>query len=418
MCRCAWLPWKGKASIEEIALWLRGVPARAGGVTVVALALYGCDANSFMPPRPDELRGGAPATTAKDAALAPADVETAPAPARPIELVLGQHGPEEAEAWKTFARNHAGISTVKLKLSSLEGSDSKAKQGELVREAVARHPRVLIVEPADPADPKLAEAIHAAQGEGIPVVLMGRSLAGDQAAPASPGQTKPKSNSLAPDSTATNAAHDTATSATSQPVVVVAPPPFGPSAEEMVVSALRNAKDAQLSPEGGAIILINTVGDPFIAERTAAIARALKSAGIKRIDELRFATEFKDGEKLLKAQLAANPKTALVFTIDSIGASIVRTTCQSNFKFRSFVVAGYSGEDQIPDLARMAHTAAVADFTPKRLIQKAISTAVALIQGKDVPRRVELPITVQDQPGNATFLKAVIANPKGDATEK
>ena len=44
------------------------------------------------------------------------------------------------------------------------------------------------------------------------------------------------------------------------------------------------------------------------------------------------------------------------------------------------------------DMTTMIDVAAVAEFTPMRLLRKAITTAAALAQGKDVPSRVELPI--------------------------
>jgi ABC-type sugar transport system substrate-binding protein len=414
------LPVGEKISADWYAAGLSGGPARAAWVLVVAWAALGCDANSFMPPRPEELRGAESTTplSVNDTALPPTDQALTPAPARPIELVFGQHDPDEAEAAKTIARNQAGISTVKLKISNLEASDPPTRQAELVREAVTHHPRALIVEPADPGDPKLAEAILAAQGQGIPVVLMGRPLAGSHTAPANPSEAKTKSSSSSPESTSTSAAVLTASSAGAQPVVVVAPPPFGPSARELVAAAISNAKTAQLDPHGEALILINTVGDPFIAERTRAIADALKAAGITRIEEVRFATEFKAGETLFKAHLEADPKLALVFAVDSVSSSVVRQTSQSNTGSRFYVVACYSGEDQIADLTHVPHTAAVAEFTPKRLIQKAITTAIALAQGKDVPRRIELPLTVQDLPGNANFLKVQITNAKEAARQK
>lgn len=88
-----------------------------------------------------------------------------------------------------------------------------------MREAVARHPQALIVEPGDPADKELAKAIHEAQAAKVPVVLLDRPLA--QGA----GNT-------------------------GAPTILVEPEPFADSARQLVASAIRNAKNAKLDPRG------------------------------------------------------------------------------------------------------------------------------------------------------------------------
>ena len=81
---------------------------------------------------------------------------------------------------------------------------------------------------------------------------------------------------------------------------MVAPPPFSSSARELVAAAIRNAKAAELDPNGGAIIVINTLGDQFIPERVAGIRDALKTAGITSVEEIRFANDVATGENLVK----------------------------------------------------------------------------------------------------------------------
>ena len=53
-----------------------------------------------------------------------------------------------------------------------------------------------------------------------------------------------------------------------------------------------------------------------------------------------------------------------------------------------------------PTRPRSGEFAALAEFVPTRLVRKAITTAVAAAQGRDVPRRVEIPISFHDSPEN------------------
>jgi ABC-type sugar transport system substrate-binding protein len=395
-----------------------GVPACGLLVMAAALASSGCDAASFVPPQPDELRGsGGTAAGGDNATAAPASLEIAPAPARAIELVLDQRDPDEAEVSKSAARTQAGINNVKLKISILGTESPKAKQVELVREALAHHPRVLVVEPADPADPQLAQAIREAQGQGIPVVLLNRPLTGLEPARAITGETKAKSSASPPEPTPSPATRSTP-GPSPAPQVVVAAPPFASSAEQLVKSAIRNAEDAKLDPRAGAVVVVNTLGDPFIPERVLAIRNALKDAGITTIGEVRFARDVQAGEKLLTEHLLANPKVVLIFAVDSASSTTFRQVIQSKTNRRGLVVGCYVGEEQVADLTRLPNCAAVAEFTPTRAIRKAISTAVALSQGRDVPRRVELPINVNDMPENATYVKAQMQKGKEAEAEK
>src|SRR5207248_93539 len=135
---------------------------------------------------------------------------------------------------------------------------TRTDQAALVREAVGRHPppQVLIVEPAEPADSDLARAVWEARAAKIPVILLGRPLAA-----ASRSDPKPASPPPAPE-------------------ILVAPPPFADSARELVAAAIRNAKNAKLKPERGALILVNTAADFLSADRLAALRAALQAAGI------------------------------------------------------------------------------------------------------------------------------------------
>ncbi len=53
-----------------------------------------------------------------------------------------------------------------------------------MRQALGRKPQVLIVEPEDPADAELARAVGEALAAKVPVVVLGRPIAGVEKKPA------------------------------------------------------------------------------------------------------------------------------------------------------------------------------------------------------------------------------------------
>ena len=143
---------KDKMPTHRNAVRLAGIPALGAMLLLTAAASIGCDSNSFVPPRPEELRGTGTTTSVplKDAPSAPAGLELASA--RAVEIVLAPRDGDEAEVWKSAARTQSGHEKIKVKVAIAAADQPKSKQIELIREAMARHPRVLVVEPADPAD--------------------------------------------------------------------------------------------------------------------------------------------------------------------------------------------------------------------------------------------------------------------------
>jgi ABC-type sugar transport system substrate-binding protein len=382
-------PWRTKKSTSSIGVRLRGESARAAVVIVAAWASLGCDSFSFVPPQPEELRAARDATPVA-------------APTRSIDLVLAARGPDEAEVWKSSARAQAGHDKVKLKV--LGPAEPPATQAELVREALAHDPRVLVIESTGVEDPALPRAIEQAQSQGIPIVLVGRPLAGDKSAAGA--RAEPKTISIA--------------SPGHQPIISVVPQPFSVSAKQLVSAAIRNAHYSGLEPGKTAIMVVNTTGDSFVPERALAIKDALKSAGITTITEVRFAGEASNAEKLLSESLKDHPETILVFMVDSIGTSALRGVLKNDTAHRFFVAGCYGGEGQTAELTGVVPIAAVAEFAPTRMMRKALATAAALAQGRDVPSMVEFPINVSDGIATPAMVKAQALQWKnaGEAEEK
>jgi Periplasmic binding protein domain len=384
------IPGRLSRSASSYPVRLRGGLAGAVLVTMAAWASFGCDSFSFVPPQPAELRGAGGATPVA-------------APTRSIELVLGPHSPDEAEVWKSSARSQAGLDKAKLKI--LGPAELPSTQADLIREALAHDPRVLVIESTGLDEPALQSAIDQAQSQRIPIVLAGRQPAGAKSAASTRGENKTTS---------------TAVSGNQAQVVSVVPQPFAISAKQLVSGAIRNANYAGLEHGKSAIVVINTTGDPFVAERAIAIKDALNAAGITTITEARFADDATNAEKVLTASLKDHPETILVFMADSIGSSALRNVLKNDSTHRFFVAGCYSSEGQTADLTTVIYAAAVAEFTPTRLMRKAIATATALAQGRDVPPVVEFPINVSDSvaPPAAVKAQALQWNRAGGAEEK
>jgi ABC-type sugar transport system substrate-binding protein len=371
-----------------------GIPALGAMLLLAVAASIGCDSNSFVPSRPEELSGTGTVTTVplKDAPSAPASLEIASV--RAVEIVLAPRDGDEAEIWKNAARTQSGHEKIKVKLAIPAADQAQLKQIELIRESMARHPRVLVVEPVDPTDSDLAHAVAETRGQGIPVVLVGRPLTG------------------------ANKALATAAASATAPLVLVAPPPFASSAHELVAAAIRNAKAAELDPNGGALIVVNTLGDQFISERVAEIQKALKTAGITSVEEIRFADDAPTGEKLVKESLKAHPKVAMIFSVDYESTLAIRNLMNGKSDVPLFVSGCYTLDTNMQDLGNQLSVAAAVEFTPVRLLRKAISTAVSLAQGKVISSPVELSVVVDDRPLHAVGLRAAVANAKKAAEHK
>jgi ABC-type sugar transport system substrate-binding protein len=394
------------------------VPAGAVLAVSSAMMLIGCDSKgTFLPPPPDGLRGA----VSEDTIDVPAPgLEGASSGARSVEMILDHREPIEIDGVMAAARTQAGIDKVRLRAKVLGDADLPSHQVELVREAIARHPLALIVEPAEPCDTRMAEVLQKAQGDGIPVVLVNRPLAATSpnasAATATDDATK---NSNVPTNATGPARSAMPESADSRLLVLVAPPSFTQSARQLVASTIRNAKNAHLDPHGGAVLLANKFVDPFTHERSIAIRNALKDAGITTVEELSFSKSADLGAKLLKEKLTTNSKLVLVFAIDGLGTSAARLAMSELIPDRLFVQSAFASDGNFADMTRAGDFAAVAAFAPNRVIRKAITTAVSLSQGRDVPARVEVPVEVHDSdekastPQSPVYYKAKSASKKG-----
>jgi ABC-type sugar transport system substrate-binding protein len=357
----------------------------------------GCDSDSFVPPPPEELRAasGSMADVGTGGTARPA----MPTPAKAVEVILSRHNATDAEVLISAARTQGGHEKTRVKVATLGETESASRQAELVREAVSKHPLALVLEPADPSDPSLAAAVREARVAGIPVVLIGRELTGAPgaesaqadtsggkvAASASPAQIKG-----APGSPGAHPA----------PIVLVTTSPFTITAKQLVASAIRNSKNSGLDPHQSAVLLLDTTSDMFVEDRLTAVRDALKAAGITKIQEIRFERDNTLAAKRLTEFLTANPNLVLIFSLDHQSFIANREVRTKLVETHPMISAGFAADEQLAHTAAYGEFAALAEFVPTRLIRRAISTAVAVAQGKEFQRPIEVPIILHDSPAN------------------
>jgi hypothetical protein len=297
-------------------------------------------------------------------------------------MIAGPRGPDESDSLKHTARAVAGREMSRILISVVGETDSPGTQAELVRKAVNRNSLALVVEPVDPADSELAQAVTEAREQGLPVVIMGRPLTGlphsSIAPPGSPKTAGPAIGSL----------------------VNVVPEDFASSARPIVEAAIRNARNAKLSPEA-AVLMVNASVDRLAEDRAAGLREALRNAGITAVEQLPITADTATAKADLIALLRANRKPSMVLATDLTGLTAAALATAVLGDDHLYVVGGYSWEDALASAVNGGEYAAIAVFSMDRLVARAVKTAVAASRGERLPDRVQLEVPVLESPENS-----------------
>jgi hypothetical protein len=393
---------KGKANLARLRfISSQARVAHAACSIIVGLVLFGCD--SFIPPKPDELSDAAGTVPAAvtDTFQARPTLDGGVSQSKSIDVVLGPHNDDEVEIWKGAIRTQAGLEKARFRL--LGPPEPPVSRADLVREAMSRHPGVLLVDASAPVDPPLLAAIKDAQRQGTPVVLVGRL-------PAS--ETTDSKAASAADAKSEGSADRPA------PLVVVAPQSFEVPAKHLVESALKACRQSDFDPGKSAILLVNTTRTAFMDERALGIKEALNAAGVTSVEELPISANDKAGAAALEAKLKANPAIFMIFTVDSLTSTVIREIVKDDADHRFFVAAGYVSDELKVDLGSVIKFTSVADFSATRVMRKGVITAAAVAQGHNVPPLVEVPINVTDSLATPAMLRAEALQWKGKAEQE
>jgi ABC-type sugar transport system substrate-binding protein len=181
-------------------------------------------------------------------------------------------------------------------------------------------------------------------------------------------------------------------------LIQVVPEAFAVSARTLVDSAINNAKNIKFTVDGGAVLVTNMASDPLVEDRAQALRDALHDAGVKRIQEIRFASDLDADKKKVADLLRADRKPGMVLATDQAGFMAAYNATNDLGEERPYVVAGYSSDESGTTMARTGEFAAIAIFSFERLIRKAITTAALSAGGQKFPERVEVRIPVHVSP--------------------
>ncbi|MGC8638414.1 MAG: substrate-binding domain-containing protein [Isosphaeraceae bacterium] len=366
--------------------WLPALILGCGWLTA------GCDSATFLPPRPAALRSGNASGSGVGAGTAGTRAGASSSSARIIEVIAGPLDQTTSEAVHKLARFQAGLDAelVDIKVAGEEG-DPRAVSA-LVKAAVARNPLALVLYFLDEQEPEMARAIADARGQGVPVIVIAGSKAGLPSAPAEKTGKKPVSGT------------------TLGRLIHVVPESLKVAVESVVAAAIRNARNAKLKPDGGAVLLINTASDPLVEDRAQALRDALKSQGVQAVEEIRFPGDVNLALSKVVELMRANRKPVIILSADHVGLTASFHAMEELRDQRPYVVAGFTHDESGGNMTKIGEFAAIAIFSPNRLLRGALSVADALARGEAVRDRVEIPVPAILSPDDSTTGKMYLKN--------
>ncbi len=321
------------------------------GLLVAAALAAGCDADSFAPPAPGRSRSSASPSGAL------------PARAKEVVMVLPAEENADLALYDLIGRNEAGLSKVVFRVARPSPGAPASAQAELIKQAAADGASTLIVVPD--ATKETADSLAALDPRKTPVVLLGRSPSGP------------------PLASATRVAFQG----------------FDVSAKAIASAIVGAEKTLGFKPDAAAILVSVTPADETGAERNAALAAALKEAKVPIVATVTTTSDTAAAQKTLAEAVKGRPEVH-VLVGDDEAAIIASNAMRTEFPNRKFLVAGYfMGRNNYQSLMS-GRIAALAERSVETLVRQTVRLAVDRAEGKDVPAKVAVEITIR--PGNAT----------------
>jgi ABC-type sugar transport system substrate-binding protein len=332
---------------------MRGWATRWDRIAAVLFTatLAGCDSDTIAPPPPGKAR--------------PAGVSGGSIPTRAKEIVLVLPAAENNDLmiYDLAARNESGLLKVFFRALKPSPGDPPTKQAELIKAAAAEGASALVVVPD--ATKETAEALAALDAKKTPVVLLVRTPAGG--APAS--------------------------------ATLVDYEPSEVSARKLVDAIVADGKLAGAKP--GAPVILVTLKDPDenSAGRDAALAEALKAAGLPVAATVPATADSNALQAAIQAALKAHPE-AFAVVCDDEPALLSANGIRREMKDRKFLVTGYSAGRGNLQTILVGPVSAVAERSVENLARRAVRVALERAQGKETPAKVL--VALETRKGNVT----------------
>ncbi len=316
----------------------------AGGVGVVlGMLVLGCDSS---PPGP-------PVVSERD--------EASPSGPRVIALIEPARRSAQVGLWEQMAMMVAGDEKALMQVHRPESYAPLGRQAELVREAVDNGADALIVIPGEESQ-NLAEALENVRDQGVSIVLLNREV-----------------------------------EVRGEPLPLVTFTASSEAARNLVEVMLQAARKADFPAEGPALILRRTNPDADRSERNEALRAALTEAGVTVLPDRTYSGDWESAIEALKAAYRDEPKPVMVFTEEDDGllaASSLREDLTSEGNV-PFILGGFAAQRRSFDQVDYGEAAGLVDLNLGEAARRAVTSVLALAQGKEIPARVEIPRTVR-----------------------
>jgi ABC-type sugar transport system substrate-binding protein len=315
------------------------------GLAVLSLLMAtGCGQDPF----------GAPARSSPP--VSTEDIQTAKA----IYMVIPSRLEGEVEVWGILAQREANDKKAIFRLMGPTPDQPVLNQSEVVRKAVDDGATALIVIPGDSAD--LAQTLVEIEAKGVPVVLLGRTIA----APAG-----------------------------AKPFTYVDHEPCGPLAKRIVATMLEDLKKAKRPTEGTVLLIMDKSPDPNATARMGTIKTALEGVGLRSVVEVTFDGNVAgDSQAVTLEAVKSHPDVIMAIADEGEGIQGASRARISLGGEPAFFVGGFAGYRKSMNTLAFQTESCYVEGRVDELSRLAVVTALKKLKGEPITQqegRVELP---------------------------
>ena len=315
---------------------------RVGMPAMVFALLAGCDS-----------AGGVGASSA------PAEARAQPDSAMMMTLVLPADPTAVQYLWEAAIMSIAGDEKAIYQLEKPEPQAPAQRQADMIRTAAKSGTSAMIVVAQDPK--VVAPALDEVRASGMPVVLLGRDVP----------------------------------SPSGKPFTYVAYESAEKAARRMFEATRKAAKAAGLSPDGPAALVVKSPRDPETTPRMEALRKVITESGVKLLPDIEYLDDAVSPSDTYRRALKLDPKPTMLFGDEDLSVTAMcRIRSEEDRTPHAPMVGGFISQKRNRDVVAFNQAAAVVDANSVAPAARAVTAALELASGKELPARVEIPLDV------------------------